>query len=340
MLIQKINIRARYSILLVLSGLMLMSCDTEVKPDRSTGKTNEILVVTNTKAQWEGEIGYQVQKFFGKSLAGLPQPEPMFHLFNVADKDFNKVFKSQHNILIIDINRDFSEPLVETRANYWTKPQRVIKITAPDTASFRQVFNEHREAFLEAYNALEIERTNEQFKMARSVKMKNIIQKKFGFSMQVPGGFVVAAEDSHFIWLRQSMQKVKQDVELGIIIYEQPYTDTTVFKDREIMILRDSLTSKFIEGPSVGSYMIISRDFIPPVFKHKDDFVTGFAVETRGLWMVKNDFMGGPFISFTFVDPTREKVFTVDGYVYNPGDLKRNFIRQMESIFHTISFGD
>lgn len=340
MQLQNINFQVRWSVLLILSGLILMSCDTEVKPKRSTGKTNEILIVTNTKAQWEGEIGYQVRNFFGQPLVGLPQPEPMFHLFNVADKDFNKVFKSQHNILIIDINKSFGEPLVETRANYWTKPQRVIKITAPDTASFRQVFDEHKEAFLEAYNTLEIERTNEQFKMARSVKLRNIIENKFGFSMQIPGGFVVGAEDYNFLWLRQSMQKVKQDVELGIIIYEQPYMDTTIFKDREIMILRDSLTSKFIEGPSVGSYMVISKDFIPPVFKRKDDFVTGFAVETRGLWMVQNDFMGGPFISYTFVDPSLEKVFTIDGYVYNPGDLKRNFIRQMEAIFHTISFGE
>jgi len=339
---QTLNIKMRglWTVLLVLSGLIIVSCDTEVRPDRSTGKTNEILIVTNTKAQWEGEIGYIVKNYFGQPLPGLPQPEPMFHLFNVADKDFNKVFKSQHNILIIDINRNFTEPLVETRANHWTTPQRVIKITAPDTASFRRAFNEHKEAFLEAYNALEIERTNEQFKMARSVKLRNIIEKKFGFTMQIPGGFVVAAEDYNFIWLRQSMQKVKQDVELGIIVYEEPYSDTSIFNDREIMILRDSLTSRFIEGPSVGSYMIISRDFIPPVFKRKDDCVAGFAVETRGLWMVQNDFMGGPFISYTFVDPTLEKVFTVDGYVYNPGDLKRNFIRQMEAIFHTISFGE
>jgi len=296
---QTLNIKMRglWTVLLVLSGLIIVSCDTEVRPDRSTGKTNEILIVTNTKAQWEGEIGYIVKNYFGQPLPGLPQPEPMFHLFNVADKDFNKVFKSQHNILIIDINRNFTEPLVETRANHWTTPQRVIKITAPDTASFRRAFNEHKEAFLEAYNALEIERTNEQFKMARSVKLRNIIEKKFGFTMQIPGGFVVAAEDYNFIWLRQSMQKVKQDVELGIIVYEEPYSDTSIFNDREIMILRDSLTSRFIEGPSVGSYMIISRDFI-------------------------------------------EKVFTVDGYVYNPGDLKRNFIRQMEAIFHTISFGE
>ena len=327
-------------ILLGMAGMMIISCDAEVKPDRSTGRTNEILVVTNTKAMWEGGIGYIVRDYFEQPLPGLPQPEPRFHLFNVADEAFNKVFKAQHNILIIDINPSFEEPLVETRTNHWAVPQRLYKITAPDSASFRKAFNEHKATFLRGYNENEITRTNEQFKMARSVKLKNIVQKKFGFSMQIPGGFVVAADDNNFLWLRQSMQKVKQDVELGIIIHERPYIDTSSFAEPEILILRDSLTAKFIAGPSEGSFMIISREFIPPEFRRIDDFVTGFAVETRGLWMVYNDFMGGPFISYTFVDPSLERVITVDGYVYNPGDLKRNFIRQMEAIFHTISFGN
>jgi len=334
----KNRLHSLWIVLLGLSAMIMISCEGEVRHDRSTGKTNEILIVTNTKTQWESQVGFVVKNFFEQPLAGLPQPEPMFHLFNVADKDFNKVFKAQHNILIIDINRKFTEALVETRHNYWTRPQRVIKITAPDTVSFRMAFDEHKTAFLESFNALEIERTNVQFKMARSVELKNIVEKKFDFSMQLPGGFVVAAEDNNFLWLRQNMQKVKQDVELGIIIHEKPYIDTSAFAENEILILRDSLTSMFIEGPSTGSYMVISRDFVAPVFKRIDDFVSGFAVETRGLWMVRNDFMGGPFISYTFVDPKLERVITVDAYVYNPGDLKRNFIRQMEAIFHTISF--
>jgi hypothetical protein len=326
-------------ILLALSGCMLLSCNTEVKPDRSTGRTNEILIVTNSKADWEsGVIGRTIRDFFEQPLNGLPQPEPMFWLFNVAEKDFNKTFRAQHNILIIDIDRNFDKSLVETRSDYWSVPQRVIKITAPDTLAFLQAFQEHKTAFLKAFNELEIRRTNEQFKMARSVSLVNRIARKFGFSIQIPGGFVVAAESDQFMWLRQSMHKVKQDVELGILIHTEPYTDTSAFSGSNILIRRDSLTAIHIEGPSPGSFMAVSTGIIDPLFTRKDDFAAGFAVETRGLWMVRNDFMGGPFISFTFLDPQSERLITLDGYVYNPGDLKRNFIRQMEAIFYTIAF--
>ncbi|MDT8393164.1 MAG: DUF4837 family protein [Bacteroidales bacterium] len=335
----KIYARTGMISLLMLLTIAFSSCERKVRYEQSTGKTNEILVVTNNKTQWNGELGRVVKDFFGQPLPGLPQPEPMFRLFNIADENMNKIFRSQHNILIIDINPGFSEPLVETRTDHWARPQRLIKITAPDLASFKESFEQHKTAFLKAFNELEIKRTNQQFKMARSVKLTNIIKKKFGFDIQLPGGFVIGSEDDQFIWLRQSMHKVKQDVELGIMIYEAPYTDTSVFSPEYILDLRDSLTRKHIPGPSEGSYMITSRDYIPAVFNRQDDFVSGFAVETRGLWMVKNDFMGGPFISFTFTDPGLERVITVDGYVYNPGDLKRNFIRQMEAIFYTISFG-
>jgi hypothetical protein len=322
----------------VISSFLIASCNMGSKHERSTGRTNEILVVTNSKAQWDNSLGRVVKDYFEQVLPGLPQPEPMFRLYNVTNKDFNKLFKAMHNILIVDINPNFAEPVVETRSDHWSRPQRLIKITAPDVESFIRVFDEHKTAFMKAFNDLEIERTNVQFEMAKSVSLLNIVKNKFDFSMQMPGGFVVGAEDDNFVWLRQSMHRVKQDVELGIIIYETPYTDTSVFAPEHILAIRDSLTSLHIPGPSAGSYMVISKGFVEPQFVIRDDFVTGYAVETRGLWMVQNDFMGGPFISYTFIDPTLERVITIDGYVYNPGELKRNFIRQMEAIFHTIRF--
>jgi hypothetical protein len=325
---------------LLISTFFFCACTSGGKNDRSTGRTNEILVVTNSKADWDGKVGRVIKDYFEQALPGLPQPESMFKLYNVGNKDFNKLFKAMHNILIVDINPSFSEPIVETRSDHWAKPQRLIKITAPDFESFQRAFEEHKTAFLKAFNELEIRRTNTQFEMARSVNLANRVNKKFGFKIDMPGGFVIGAQDDNFIWLRQSLHKVKQDVELGIFIHVEPYVDTLAFMPENILAKRDSLSSKNIPGPSAGSYMVLSRGYVEPTFIVRDDFVTGYAVETRGLWMVKNNFMGGPFISYTFVDPKGEKLFTIDGYVYNPSDLKRNFIRQLEAIFHTIDFNE
>jgi hypothetical protein len=46
--------------------------------------------------------------------------------------------------------------------------------------------------------------------------------------------------------------------------------------------------------------------------------------EMRGLWEVKVDFMGGPFISWTMVDEKRNRIVTAFGFVYAPKIGKRN----------------
>jgi len=295
-------------------------------------------VITNSKSMWESALGDTIRSFFGQYQLCLPQAEPMFEMYNIPEAAINKTFKALHAIFIVDINPGFKEPLLEAKKDLWSKPQLVIKITAPDEESFYKMFRERKAGFLEAYIDLEILRTNTFFKMAKDHSLEAKLNNKFGFNIDIPGGFAVAYEDDNFIWLRQTMHKVKQDAEMGIIVYKFPYSDTTAFIKKNILDLRDTLTYNFVPGPSEGSYMAISRDIVPPLSWRKGDYVTDFAVETRGLWKVVNDFMGGPFINYTFTDPDNQYVIMLDGYVYNPNGLKRNFVRQLEAIFHTLKF--
>jgi len=65
-----------------------------------------------------------------------------------------------------------------------------------------------------------------------------------------------------------------------------------------------------------------------------------FVTEMRGLWETVGDFMGGPFISWSFVDEKRSRIVTAFGYVYAPKVAKRNPIRKVESVLKTIDFPD
>jgi hypothetical protein len=320
-------------------AFMVSSCTWDKSgKKRSTGKTNEILIVTNNQKQWESPVGETIREFFEQDMIGLPQPEAIFYLFNIPESAMNKIFRRIHNIFIVDINPDITKPLIEIKRNLWARPQMVIKITAPDEGIFISLFLEHRERFLKLYNDLEIQRTNEYFSMAKSVSLTRKLKNKFGLSLDIPGGFAIAYEDKDFIWLRQTLHKAKQDAELGIMVYTYNYNNTSAFSPENIITVRDSITKRHVPGPTKGSFMAVSDQFFPPVFTRTSDFTTDFAVETRGLWKVVNDFMGGPFISYTFVDPEHERVITLDGYVYNPNGLKRNFVRQLEAIFNTLKF--
>jgi hypothetical protein len=61
-----------------------------------------------------------------------------------------------------------------------------------------------------------------------------------------------------------------------------------------------------------------------------------FAVDTRGLWRMKNDFMGGPFVSISVLDETRNRVVTIDAFVYAPGKDKRNLMWELEAVLESL----
>ena len=60
------------------------------------------------------------------------------------------------------------------------------------------------------------------------------------------------------------------------------------------------------------------------------------AWEVRGLWRVQGDFMGGPFVSHVRVDEVNRRIVASEAFVYAPGRLKRNLVRQLEASLYTL----
>jgi hypothetical protein len=54
------------------------------------------------------------------------------------------------------------------------------------------------------------------------------------------------------------------------------------------------------------------------------------------LWRVEGDFMGGPFVNITFVDEKTSRLVILDGFVYAPKYDKRDYLRQVEALMHSV----
>ena len=61
------------------------------------------------------------------------------------------------------------------------------------------------------------------------------------------------------------------------------------------------------------------------------------ALESRGLWFVEGDFMGGPFISYTIEDKQNERLIVLEGFSYSPSSKKRDVIFELEAILKTVN---
>jgi len=314
-----------------ISVLILSSCSLDrssVPP--STGKTNELLVVTKGNEVWNSRVGLAIAEFFKQPLIGLPQSEPMFDLIHFPQPSFSGSIQSHHNIFIIDIDSSFTDPLIETKKDLWGIPQRVIKITAKDEETFLAQFDLYKEAFLELFNENERIRTKLAFSKAEDAKIKTRIFEGFDLDIVIPKGFQIATITPNFAWIRRDAAKFEQ----GILIYFSAYTDTNNFNYLTLMSRRDTITKKYIPGPADNSYMKIANTE-PPVAR-KIDFKGNFAVEMRGMWELEGDFMGGPFLSYTFVDQRHNRLVTIDGFAYKPNEEKKDLVRQLEAIIYSI----
>ena len=51
----------------------------------------------------------------------------------------------------------------------------------------------------------------------------------------------------------------------------------------------------------------------------------------NGCWRMQNDKMGGPFVSYSWLNDNKTKIITAEGYVYAPNFKKLKYLRELES---------
>jgi len=333
--------KAKFYLGLILASIFIVtafsSCSLEEtrsgKP-RSMGGTSEILIVLQNGEQWNTQIGQTIRKYFEADQYGLPQSEPLFKLLHLNVSDFNTLFQKQRNIFIINVDPKLKESKIETTRDNWASPQQVFKLSAPSAHDLVEVFKAKHKYFIQKYMAIERQRIRSVFRASLNAKAMTSMEKEFGFTMEIPVGFYVAKTLPGFMWLRREAVKYSQ----GIIIFSADYKDTVQFSRKSIVARIQGYERQYIPGPTNGSYMTQDTQFVVPRARLVTDYPAGYTVELRGLWKVQNDFMGGPFISYTFLHPKTHQIVTAEAYVYEPNKGKRDLLLQLESILYSIKF--
>lgn len=321
----------------LLVACLLTACSEQPhrsNKDRSAGGTSEILVVTQNDEQWNGMIGDSIRHYFLDYQYGLPQPESQNDLAHINVQGFSDMFKKHKCILEVEINPSKEKAQAETAENLWAAPQRYVKITAPNSTAWVELFENQKEIYKLWFDKVERERIMSVFRPSVDNNVVDAIAKKMGFTLTVPQGFFIAKDEPDFMWIRKELERSSA----CIVIYQIPYQDTAQFSTNSLVAMRNMMMQKYIPGPLEGSYMTTETEFVPPLVQYVPDFPAGYAVEMRGMWKVENDFMGGPFVSYTFADNRTGNLVTVEGYYYEPNQKKRNQLLQLEAILYSLKF--
>lgn len=319
--------------ILFLFSLLFFSCKNSgrVMPS-ATGARFELLVVMEN-SEWKASAGRAVFNLFDQDTPGLPQPEPMFKINQVRPADFSDILKPSRNVLYADISSErYTQPKIVYSKDYYAYPQCFVRITAPNDSAFIRIIRSHGEEILNYFVVSERERTMHFHKKDLNNKAVQEVKSHLGIQIDIPVDLKRSTKRENFYWITNDNSYIRQD----LVIYTYPYTDPNTFTYEFLTAKRDSVMKQNIEGEVAGSYMGTEYKYAHPLMR--EIMVNGeYAAEIKGLWKILNGgSMGGPYYSLTRLDEVNQRVVTVEGFVFAPATNKRNAIRTLEAVVHSL----
>jgi hypothetical protein len=299
-----------------------------------TGKAGDLLIVMDS-LYYNHSAGDAVKQVFSQEQDGLPQPEPLFNIIQVPHRSFARIFHPMRNVIMVNVEKDAKIKLT-VRKEVWAESQLVVTITAPTGKIAAETIIKNGNVLLDYFNDKEIARLHAKFKVNANSKNSQIINEKFGLSLNLDELYTVANEGDDFIWMRKDKTAGGHQISQNIMIYTYPYVSDSTFEVGNLVAKRNYYTHKYVTGSNKGSYMLSYKEYVPI---QKEVSLNGIYVnELRGLWHMHRDFMGGPFINYSLVDEKNNRVICIDGYVYSPKFDKREFLREQEALIKSITF--
>ena len=296
---------------------------------QSSGNINNVSIVMKEK-EWESRLGESTRNIVGDIYQGLPIDEPNFKFFNISPKQFNGFLRHSRNILYFQ--KDTTNKF-RIYKNLYSKPQLFFLIQGEDEDILINYLIENKPLIINTIK--EGERKEKIRRIKKSPSKSNVLRKKMRINLVYPSVYKKVKDTFNFIWLEKQILKGT----LNIISYRLPLnTISDPPKLIDVIRIRDSIGKINIPGRLEGTYMITEKDYRP--YFYKLNMGGKIIFETKGMWEVKNDFMGGPFINYILKDKKSNEWVIVEGFAFAPSVSKRDYMFELNSILSTVSINN
>jgi hypothetical protein len=294
------------------------------QPNFPKGKPEQLVIFSEGLPRVKEYIIKGIQDTFY-----TPQPEPFYSIIFADNKDLEK-YKGYYTIMVIATPYSGSYkvlkqlfPEVKNKGIYRKRGvfQKGDFITAIFGSSEESVLWKLREGIIyeilrhikelyksHVYNIIDINNS-----------IKREIKQKYGFTFDVPTGFLY-------------IEKAKDFVALGthypdrfIFIYNTK--KEIPFDAMRIMDIRDSLTAIYYKGDKIDRELTKWKEV--EIFNER-------AIKIYGHWENEEMRIGGAFESFFF--RKKDRYYLVDLGVFEPEKPKLKYIRWLEAIVSTITW--
>lgn len=304
----------RKGVVIGLLTLLAVSCqDGSPLQPRSSGRPYEVLLV--------GDRDSVVYRLLDRDVAGLPQPEPSFDLSEVSPERFEQAGQLARAVVMLEIDdRQYTQPAVRYEKNTYARPQLIIHLRTPSLQAVSQRSERLGTALREMLNRYELDVAVASLKKAHRTQAEAIIRERFGVRMLIPADMTSMKQGRDFLWLSNNAATGMQN----LCVYRLPErSGGTMTGTERLAAWRDSVMRRNIPGERSGMYM-----------QTVGGSLTQEREVTRGLWEMRGDAMGGPFVARCF--PRGDSLLVVEAFVYAPEMRKRNRLRALEAVLYTV----
>ena len=298
----------RESLKILLAGcllfLFLASCSPgggrNRKLPKSTGQPYEVVL--------EGDTDSIVTKILTEEVPALPQPEPLCRLIQVKKGKTHGSYLLVRTRIVVNIPA--AEFSVGLSRNENASPQTVIRISARSPQQLSEKLNPEKlrqlvdEAELEHLASIISTNPSKQNR-----EMQQLVKKNFGISMIIPAEMQASKKAGNFIWISNNASSGMKNLILMKVKREEQRAEKHQI---------DSMLRTNMPGETDSMYMVI------PV------------LAKRGLWEIKGDAMGGPYVMQRIRRGKTEDEIIIIGFVYAPEMKKKILIKQLEAAISTI----
>lgn len=288
--------------------LLLTSCSLTGKNRKkpaSTGQPYEIVL--------EGDTDSIVTRILTEDVPALPQPEPLCKLIQVKKGKTKGSYLLVRTRIIVNItDKDFAVKLSHDEN---AAPQNIIRINAHSVQQLRERLN--GEKLRQIVDEAELKHLAEMISnnpSKQNKEMQEEVKKTFGLDMKIPVSMNASKKAKDFIWISNNANTGMQNLlVMKVKSEERRMKNSNAFhvnvNDKAQI---DSILRTNMPGETDSMYMTI------PVLLE------------RGLWEMKGDAMGGPYVMH------RIHNLYVIGFVYAPEMKKKILIKQLEAAISTI----
>ena len=310
----------KYSFILCIALVAFVVASCGLKGNHtSSGRAYELLVVVD-HGVWDRAAGRALHDALDADMPGLQQSEPSFRIMYTSPKDYDSTLKLIRNIIIVDIQDIYTKASFKYAKDVYANPQMILTIQAPNEEEFEKFVEENKKTIVDFF-------TRAEGKHSNFISQK--VDSLFGCDIWVDAELANSKTGDDFFWASTNTGSADRN----FVMYSYPYTDKDTFTKEYFVHKRDSVMKANIPGFKEGVYMSTDSLLtdVRPI-----NVQNSYTMEARGLWRMKGDFMGGPYVSHTRLDEKNQRIITAEIFVYSPDKMKRNLVRQMEASLYTL----